>query len=194
MARPKEFDRDAAVERAMHVFWSKGYAATSTEDLLNAMRIGRQSMYDTFGGKRRLYLEALERYMRESVAGHVDRLKSTMSPLAGIESMVTGLIRADKVKREKGCMGVQAVCEFGSADADLQRLRSKCSTLQHRALVERLKAAQVAGEIGKSANIEVAARFVETTMVGLQVAARAGASAEDLRAAAAFAIAGLSRR
>jgi len=54
MVRPKEFDRDAAVERAMSVFWSKGYAATSTDDLLQAMRIGRQSMYDTFGDKRRL--------------------------------------------------------------------------------------------------------------------------------------------
>ena len=49
MVRPKEFDRDAAVERAMSVFWSKGYASTSTDDLLQAMQIGRQSMYDTFG-------------------------------------------------------------------------------------------------------------------------------------------------
>jgi TetR/AcrR family transcriptional regulator, transcriptional repressor for nem operon len=85
MARPKEFDRDIAVERAMSVFWSKGYAATSTDDLLQAMKIGRQSMYDTFGDKRRLYVEALERYQLESVAGHIKRLRSIASPLTGAQ-------------------------------------------------------------------------------------------------------------
>src|SRR5882672_12798887 len=96
MARPKEFDRDVAVARAMSVFWSKGYAATSTDDLLKAMKIGRQSMYDTFGDKRRLYVEALERYQQESVAGHINRLRSTTSPLAGIEALIVGLIPSDR--------------------------------------------------------------------------------------------------
>src|SRR5246127_5397194 len=100
MARPKEFDRDVAVERAMSVFWSKGYAATSTDDLLQAMKIGRQSMYDTFGDKRRLYVEALERYQRERVAENIRRLRSTASPLAGIEALVIGIIAADKPTRE----------------------------------------------------------------------------------------------
>jgi AcrR family transcriptional regulator len=65
----------------MSVFWRKGYAATSTDDLLRAMNIGRQSMYDTFGDKHRLYLEALEKYRRESVAENIRRLRSTGSPL-----------------------------------------------------------------------------------------------------------------
>src|SRR5260370_24970957 len=85
MARPKEFDRDVAVARAMSVFWSKGYAATSTDDLLQAMKIGRQSLYDTFGDKRRLFVEALERYQRESIARPLQRLRSTASPPARIE-------------------------------------------------------------------------------------------------------------
>src|ERR1700756_5643349 len=118
MARPKEFDRDGAVERAMSVFWSKGYTATSTDDLLRAMKIGRQRMYDTFGDKRRLYAEALRRYQLTSVAGHIKRLRSTASPIAGIEALVVGLISGDRATREKGCMGVGAVCEFGNADAD----------------------------------------------------------------------------
>src|SRR5580700_1977514 len=92
MARPREFDRDAAIERAMSVFWRKGYAATSTGDLLRAMNIGRQSMYDTFGDKHLLYLEALEKYQRESVAENIRRLRSTASPLAGIEAFVIGIL------------------------------------------------------------------------------------------------------
>jgi TetR/AcrR family transcriptional repressor of nem operon len=194
MARPKEFDREVAVERAMSVFWSKGYAATSTDDLLEAMKIGRQSMYDTFGDKRRLYVEALWRYQLESVAGHIKRLRSMASPLAGIEALVVGVISSDRTTREKGCMGVGAICEFGNADAELAQLRVKSGGMLRKALVERLRDAQAAGEIGETVDIERAARFVETTMFGLQVAARAGESTRSLRDMAAFAIAGLRSR
>ena len=194
MARPKEFDREVAVERAMSVFWSKGYAATSTDDLLEAMKIGRQSMYDTFGDKRRLYVEALRRYQLESVAGHIKRLRSMASPLAGIEALVVGVISSDRTTREKGCMGVGAICEFGNADAELAQLRVKSGGMLRKALVERLQGAQAAGEIGETVDIEHAARFVETTMFGLQVAARAGESTRSLRDMAAFAIAGLRSR
>jgi TetR/AcrR family transcriptional regulator, transcriptional repressor for nem operon len=194
MARPKEFDRHVAAARAMSVFWSKGYAATSTGDLLRAMKIGRQSLYDTFGDKRRLFVEAIERYQQESIAGHIRRLRSTASPLAGIEALVVGLISPDRATRERGCMGVGAICEFGNADAELAALRIKSGSLLHKALVERLQDAQAAGEIGGTVDIERAARFVETTMLGLQVAAKAGESARTLRDVAALAIAGLRSR
>ncbi len=137
----------------MAVFWSKGYAATSTDDLLKAMKIGRQSMYDTFGGKRSLYIEALERYQVESVAGHIARLRSTASPLAGIEALVVGAISLDRARREKGCMGVGATCEFGNADAELAALRVKTAGTLHKALVERLRDAQAAGQIGETVDI-----------------------------------------
>ena len=194
MPRPKEFDREVAVERAMSVFWSKGYAATSTDDLLEAMKIGRQSMYDKFGDKRRLYVEALRRYQLESVAGHIKRLRSMASPLAGIEALVVGVISSDRTTREKGCMGVGAICEFGNADAELAQLRVKSGGMLRKALAERLQDAQAAGEIGETVDLERAARFVETTMFGLQVAARAGESTRSLRDMAAFAIAGLRSR
>jgi TetR/AcrR family transcriptional regulator, transcriptional repressor for nem operon len=194
MPRPKEFDRDAAVERAMSVFWLKGYAATSTDDLLQAMKIGRQSMYDTFGDKRRLYIEALERYQQESVAEHVNRLRSTTSPLAGIEALVVGVIASDRAAREKGCMGVGSISEFGNSDVELAKLRTKSGGALHKALVERLQEAKAAGEIRETIDIERAARFVETTMLGLQVAAKAGMSAQSLRDTAAFAIVGLRNR
>jgi TetR/AcrR family transcriptional repressor of nem operon len=71
MARPREFDREEALERATGVFWAKGYASTSTDDLLTAMGIGRQSLYNAFQDKRALYLEALERYQRTTTAGHL---------------------------------------------------------------------------------------------------------------------------
>ncbi len=67
MARHKEFDRDTALKAAIDVFSEHGYEGTSTDALLAAMKISRQSMYDTFGDKRSLYLEALKRYNIDSV-------------------------------------------------------------------------------------------------------------------------------
>ena len=62
MARHKEFDRDEALHKAMEVFWSRGYEAASVNDLVRHMGINRQSLYDTFGDKHALYLQALDRY------------------------------------------------------------------------------------------------------------------------------------
>jgi len=151
-------------------------------------------MYDTFGDKHRLYLEALERYQRERVAENIRRLRSTASPLAGIEALVIGIIAADKPTRERGCMGVGSICEFGSTDPDLVTLRTRSGGALHKALIEQLRHAQAANEIWANVDIERAARFVETTMFGLQVAAKAGASLQALRDTAAFAIASLRHR
>ena len=90
MARPREFNREVALKEAMKAFWAKGYAATSTEDLIQAMGIGRQSLYHAFGDKRRLYVEALETYQRETTSGHLKRLNGAFSPLAAVRDLLIG--------------------------------------------------------------------------------------------------------
>ena len=188
MARPREFDRDEALDRATRVFWAKGYASTSTEDLLAAMNIGRQSLYNAFGDKRKLYLEALERYQRESNAGHLERLSSSASPLGGIEALLLGLIAEDDGVRALGCMGVSAVSEFGTADPELVTLRSKVGPRLFRCLVERIREGQACGEVDLAINAREAAAFLQMTMQGIQLGARAGGDARSLRAQARFAI------
>ena len=81
MARHKEFDRDTALHAAIGMFSEHGYEGTSTDRLLTAMKISRQSMYDTFGDKRSLYLEALKRYNTDSVSRIVDDMKGNGSAL-----------------------------------------------------------------------------------------------------------------
>jgi TetR/AcrR family transcriptional repressor of nem operon len=188
MARPREFDRDDALQRAMRVFWAKGYAGTSTDDLLQAMSIGRQSMYAAFGDKRKLYVEALSRYQQDSARGHLDRLRSSRSPIAGIENLLLGLIPSDDDARALGCMGVGSIGEFGITDAELNALRAQSGARVFKALVERLRAAQKAGEIDPSLDAKRTAAFLQMTMQGIRVAARAGASVETLRDLALFAI------
>jgi AcrR family transcriptional regulator len=194
MARPREFDREVALERATGVFWAKGYAATSTDDLLDAMGIGRQSLYNAFGDKRALYLEALERYQRATTSGHLQRLKAPASPLAGVDALLLGLIARDARERAMGCMGVGAVSEFGAGDAALAELRARAGRPLFSGLVERLREGQARGEIDPTMNVEDAARFIQVTMTGLQLAARSGASAAALRSLACFAVDRLKMR
>jgi TetR/AcrR family transcriptional regulator, transcriptional repressor for nem operon len=188
MVRPREFDRDEALERALRVFWAKGYASTSTEDLLAAMNIGRQSLYNAFGDKRTLYLEALERYQSESTAGHLARLNGGGSPLSGVEALLLGLIAEDDGERALGCMGVGAVSEFGVADPELAALRSKVAPRLARRLVERIREGQTCGEIDPGLDPRQTAAFVQMTMQGIQLGARAGSDAKSLRALARFAV------
>ena len=84
MARPKEFDQEKALRKAIRLFSQQGFAATSTDDLMLVMDVGRQSMYDTFGDKRALFLKALEDYVTEKVRAINVELQSPGSPLASI--------------------------------------------------------------------------------------------------------------
>ncbi len=194
MARPREFDRDEVLERAMSVFWSKGFAATTTSDLVEAMQIGRQSMYDSFGDKRALYLEALAQYQQESVATHIGRLRSGKTALAGIEAMLAGLAPAHKSMRHKGCMGVGAIAEFGRDDPDVVKLREKSSVVLVRALTEAVTLAKQQGDIPPQVDTAESVRLIGTLMQGLQTGARAGVKPEALQATARFSLAALTRR
>lgn len=194
MARPREFDREEALERATGVFWAKGFAATSTDDLLTAMGIGRQSLYNAFQDKRALYLEALERYQRTTTAGHLRRLDGAASPVAEIKALLLGLISDNDDTRALGCMGVGAVCEFGATDPNIAALRAKISPVLHDRLVERLKEGQAAGEIDRTLDCAAAASFIQMTMQGIQLAARGGINATPLRAQARFVVERLKSR
>ncbi len=188
MARPREFDRNKALMRAMKVFWAKGYTATSTEDLLEAMRIGRQSFYSAFGDKWRIYLEALTTYQELTVEAHLRRLNGPRSPIEGIKSLLQGLVADDDDLRAMGCMGVGAVGEFGTADPELVALWAKVGpTIQSR-VVARLREGQASGEIDPKLHADEAAGFILMTMNGLQLGARGGARAQHLRKMARFAV------
>jgi len=187
MARPREFDREAALEKALRVFWAKGFAATSTDDLREAMGIGRQSLYGAFGDKRTLYLEALDTYQQRTNSGHAKRLSGAISPLKGIEDLLSGLVLEDDCERALGCMGVGSVGEFGVTDPDLNARRAAASASLGRRISERVSEGQRSGEINPSLDAEETAAFIQMTMTGLQVAARGGAEAADLKAMARFA-------
>lgn len=193
MARPREFDRIDTLNKAMAVFWEKGYAATSTSDLLAAMGIGRQSMYDTFGDKHALYLEALAHYSDSSMRELLHSLQSDTA-LGAIANMLLAFAARPEEQNRLGCMGVNAICEFGDSNADVNALREASGALLNQAMERLLRDAQAAGEIAAGADIHAAAAFIGATLSGMKVSAKAGASPATLRDIAEFAIQGLRAR
>jgi TetR/AcrR family transcriptional regulator, transcriptional repressor for nem operon len=194
MARPREFDHEAALNRAMSVFWSKGFAATSTNDLTEAMRIGRQSMYDSFGDKRTLYLEALALYHQQSVAKRIAVLCSRNTAFAGIEAMLISAAPADQMLRRKGCMGVASIVEFGSDAPDVEGLRKRSDPAFTRALTAAVERAKEQGDISSAVSTASAVRFILVVMQGLQVGARSGVTQKELHDTARLSLVALKAR
>jgi AcrR family transcriptional regulator len=194
VARPKEFDRDEALRRAIGVFWAKGFAATSTEDLVRGMGIGRQSLYDTFGDKRRLFLEALRTYNTDSVSSILKKLRAGPTPIAAIERVLVDLAEVREPARALGCLGVNAVCELAREDAEVRALTEASGALLEATLKDVIEDGQAKGDIGGALDSRAAARFLAATLSGMKVQARAGASTEVLRDVAAFAVASLRPR
>ncbi|WP_448951594.1 TetR/AcrR family transcriptional regulator [Labrys neptuniae] len=193
MARPKEFDRDEALKRATAVFWAKGFEAASTDNLLAAMKIGRQSLYDTFGDKRRLYLEALARYQAINLANQLALLEAEASPLAGIRRMLLAAAEADPALRALGCMNVGATVEFGRNDEEIAAMLAENEAELDAALERILRRAKAEGEIATATDVKGAVRFIQATWRGLKVSGKAGADTQSLRQIVDFALAALSR-
>jgi TetR/AcrR family transcriptional repressor of nem operon len=188
MSRPKAFDRETALEGAIPVFADLGYDGTSTEVLLKAMGISRQSMYDTFGDKRRLYLEALQHYAAGHVAEHLRALNGASSPLRGIEAMFEAMVLKSTRQGEPGCLGIGAVCEFGRSDDEVSLLTDTAGRTLQAALEHRIAEAHAAGETDSALDVRTAAQFIAATLSALKISARGGASADALRGVARMAI------
>jgi TetR/AcrR family transcriptional regulator, transcriptional repressor for nem operon len=191
MPRTKEFDRDEALRRAVAVFWERGYEGASTEELLAAMGIGRQSMYNAFGDKRRLYLEALRHYHAETGADTVERLSASASPLSVLAGVLLEVAGQSEEERRRGCMAVNAAAEFGRSDREVSAILDSGQDLCHAMYARLLGEAKRRGEARAGLDEHAAARFLFATLVGMRLRARAGASPEVLRDIATVAIDGL---
>jgi AcrR family transcriptional regulator len=152
------------------------------------MEIGRQSLYNAFGDKRKLYLEALARYQEHSISGHIARLTRGSSALGGIRALLLGTIADNASERANGCMGVNSAAEFGTTGVDINALRAAGEKRLKQPLLDRIGEAQRAGEIDPQLNMEEVALFIGATMQTIQLSSRAGMTPAALRRLAKFAI------
>jgi TetR/AcrR family transcriptional repressor of nem operon len=187
MARPREFDQEKALRKAIHLFSQQGFAATSTDELMRVMNIGRQSMYDTFGDKRALFLKALKMYVTESVRSITTELERPGSALSAVQNALVTFAGRKDLSSAEGCMGLNAISEFGQRDADVTRISRDAAHVLRQTLMRVLTRAKNQGEISSDANLDSMADFFESTLAGIRMAAKGGKSRQALRNIAAFA-------
>jgi TetR/AcrR family transcriptional repressor of nem operon len=170
MARPKEFDPDAAAQEAMEAFWERGYAATSVNDLLAEMGLSRGSLYDTFGDKKTLFLAALDKY--EAQRGHelhnmLDRRGSAKSALVDFIHMAADCCTSEEGRR--GCLAGKAAMELAPHDKDIAEWLRKYHRRNIDLVARTILRGQEQGEINENLEPKAAARFLLNALGGLRL-------------------------
>lgn len=174
MGRPREFDFNDTLERAMQTFWAKGYEATSLDDLCAATGLGRSSLYAAFGDKQGLYLSALERYETAAIGRITASLSSSKSPLDGIVAFINRII--DDIVAGPGRRG----CFIGNCAAELARQdRMVASHVRHS--MDRVQStfrmaivqARDAGQLPRNADVDALAAFLMSGIQGLRLVGKA---------------------
>ncbi|SOB88257.1 transcriptional regulator, TetR family [Sphingomonas guangdongensis] len=190
--RPRAFDRVAALDAAMRLFWRKGYSATSITDLMEAMGIASPSLYAAFGSKEQLYAEALDHYLRSNEHLVWQRFFAAETARAALGCFLEDSALNLGQSRD-GCMvTLSAVGSEGYAALGATVCSARAETL-HR-LESRLAAGVTAGEISADVDLHGLARFVQSVQAGMAILARDGATAGELAAVAHTALLGVDRQ
>ncbi len=161
----KQFDRDEVLGRALNLFWDKGYDAVGVNELLEHMQIGRQSMYDTFGNKRDLFVEALRAYEQQQIAAVRGMLAGPGSPIENIGTVFT--YWEQMVMQGNGCLVGNSSCELGPQDAAVSRMLCQGMHEIRSAFREALAQASEAGEIDAALDPDEVADLIVTTGQGV---------------------------
>lgn len=170
MARSKAFNEEEVLDKAVAVFWAKGYEATSMQDLVEAMGIQRGSLYATFGSKQQLFLQSLERYGKVVVKQFLDILESKASAIESIElffaQLVEHLLTAGPLR---SCLVTNSAIERGLRDeATKQQVLHLLNALE-MGFYKTLERAQKNGEISTELDLNKLANFLTSNMQGLLV-------------------------
>ena len=172
MARSKEFNPERALEKAMRVFWHSGYENTSLDALTREMGIARQSLYDTFGDKRSLYLKALAHYRDQTNSAMQKMLNEIPSVKDGFAKLLNGLAAETREQHERGCLLLSANLQRDTKDAVLRDFLRDNQARVEVIFVKALKRAQKQGELSNKEDPSALGRFFVVTIQGMRAMAR----------------------
>ncbi|MBC2877243.1 MULTISPECIES: TetR/AcrR family transcriptional regulator [Streptomyces] len=172
MARTREFDTEAVVSRAMELFWTRGYEATSVRDLVRHLGIGQGSLYAAFGDKDGLYRAALEHYRSTFAAAALSGLQEGADARSAIRALLIERIRIAVGHGGRGCLLVNAVVERLPEDRPTGRVVRDVLDANQAALADLLRDAAERGEISPRHDAQTLAAFLVTFLNGLLVSSK----------------------
>jgi TetR/AcrR family transcriptional repressor of nem operon len=182
MARPREFDEDDVLDRALVTFWEHGYEGTSIDDLVAGTGVGRASLYGAFGDKERIFTRALERYcerMDETLKGVAEE----SSARAALERVFRDMVLKSMPKSgPRGCF-LLCTAVGGDAPAAVKDAYAEYASRLERVLTALVKRGQDSGDFTRATDAKSLARMLATLLQGLAATARAGHTKAQLEGA-----------
>jgi len=161
---------EAAVERAMGVFWSRGYHATALPHLLRATKLSRGSLYAAFGDKHSLFLRSLDRYIADALTRMDSELDPCREPIDGVRAYLAGYVeRTSGANGRRGCLLVATAMELAGQDAEVNRRVARFFKTMEARLADALSRAKAAGKLANGVEPSSAARILVCFVEGLRV-------------------------
>jgi len=177
MARTKVFNEAEVLDRAMNLFWEKGYHATSAQDLVDGLGISRSSLYDTYGDKHSLFVMALKRYREE----RIDPVIQGVNSADDIEAYIRFIFEAVKEdalseSRSRGCFMVNSAVELGTVDRDVAAIANDIMKDTEDMITKAIEKGQQQGVFTKTHSASSLSRFIFNSLNGLRVTMKFDAS------------------
>lgn len=186
--RPRVFDVDEALEKALNIFWAKGYEGASLADFTDAMRINKPSLYAAFGNKEELFRKSLSKY----VSDYASFVKESMGEPTAFEVAQGFLLKAADFltanSHPKGCMIVQAAISIGDSSSSVKDLLIQQRINYEKLLTTRFEKAVKDGDLPEDANPKLLAKYLATLHQGMSIQATNGATKDQLIEVAEFAL------
>jgi AcrR family transcriptional regulator len=187
--RPRSFERDEALERAIAVFWEHGYDATSIALLTETLGIGAPSLYAAFGDKRTLFFEAVDRYLRTYAAFTQRALAEEPKARDAVERLLREAAAAyTRSDRPPGCLLITAATNCSPQSADVAAHLRELRAVGARALEDKIAAGARSGELPARTDARAVAFFYGAVLQGMSAQARDGAVRTELEQIAAAAL------
>lgn len=170
MPRPRAFDEEIVLDRAVNLFWCRGYEATSVQDLVNGLGINRASLYNSFGDKYALYRMALDRYKQTNQTGLCTLLTTDRPAIDVLQNLLENTIQETANDPDhKGCFLVNSAIELASHDPEVARVVTDNQCFFENLLTKLLERGQCEGSVTIAHSAPDLARFVFNTINGLKV-------------------------
>ncbi len=185
--RPRAFDVDEALEKALEVFRRQGYEGTSISDLTEAIGVNRPSLYAAFGNKEALFHKALDRYAEGSSA-FINEALSQPTSRAVAEHFLMGAVGVLNSDCPRGCLLVKGALACSDDSSAIQEELTRRRAQGEATLKKRFDKAKKAGDLPPNANSADLARYITTVLHGLSVQAIGGATAKELKNVVALAL------
>jgi len=172
MGRHQEFDQEEVLNRAMQIFWKKGYQSASMADLEKATGLGPGSIYNAFGSKKGMFLKVIDHYAAR-IAGHrIETILNAGEPLAAIEAFFRSTYEDAEADQLIGCLLTNTATEIGRTDADIQKSVATAIGRIETAFKERLTEARNAGSLDPAKDLTATAAHLAACYQGLLVISR----------------------